>query len=622
MPDSDSDDDFSDIQALRQKLGLGGGPAPPPVSSHLAARTTAVQFNAKQAGAKRPAQSPARARKRQSFGAREHETGSAAAQTSSVSPAEIAALLSPRRQKHRTVGRTKSSDTLSEHHHGVSVASALHIPPRTPESRVASPATLVPPLFTPTRSLSLAGLSDTNSPATQSLDSRRMNRGKESPLPSSRFAVDENASRSTSPNSAVFASRGLWGSATVHSPLPTPARRQQLILSPVGSSRRPLVSVASGLPISNGGSPIGCENGLLGSVEEALITDADMDVAKRKLGEEQAITRQQIIRDIRERMMKFLLLPSATAAEHSEWNSWFDSVSILCQFYTLGHGKLAYGEEGICWRGEALGPITTIAQATNATTFDSDPDTNAYSPAATMTALLFPWTRISGLRQKTIDDEAYVMLTADDDLGVAFKISGLVSSAGAIDTLVSDMAAVQSQSLRVSVAELAPATSNLQLVTENGNDAGCLPVSKGALDDHAIICDLLLKASKRELRFVGQELAGALADQAFASVAADMLRTFGSQLASEALAALGRLNGKKVVEDAGTETLPDACTLCYTDCKSVMLLPCEHKLCGGCFSHLQGLHISQSQENKDQPKSLCVCPWDRSYVTDWSKIAK
>ncbi|KAJ2879825.1 hypothetical protein H4R27_005089 [Coemansia aciculifera] len=626
MSDSDSDDFFSDLRAMRRKFGLGDGPTLPPPSnapSQSTAKATVARSIAAQTGFKRPvvpAQSPARAHKRRSLGAHERETKPASVvSTTGVSPAEIAALLSPRRQKQRTVGRTNSSGNLAEKH-GISTASGFHIPPRTPESRAATPRPNPPPL-TPTRSLSMASLASVTTPVTHRLDIRRKSRGKESPLPNSRFAIPAANSQSPSPDSTVFASRGLWGTATVSSPLHTPIRRQHLVLSPVGSSRRPFVPVARGLPIANGSPPVNSGSGLLGSVEDALVTDADIDVAKRKLGEEQAVTRQQIISDIRERMMKFSLSPSTAVTEYDGWHSWIDSVTILCQFYTLGHGKLTYGKEGVCWRGEALGPIAATAQTT-ATTFGNDLGIRVHSPAAPMTALLFPWARISGLRQKSIDDEEYVMLTADDDLGVAFRVGELASSASAIETLVRNMTAALSQSsLRTSIVQQVPATSSIQVASKNGNDAD-ISTDEDLLDDQAIICSLLRKAAKRELRLVNRELARVLADQAFVDAAADILRNLTSQLATEALAALNRLNGEETVEDPGTETLPDACTVCYTDCNSVLLLPCEHKLCSGCFAHLQGLHISSSQDDKNKPSSLCVCPWDRSYVADWSKIAK
>ncbi|KAJ2339769.1 hypothetical protein GGH91_004381, partial [Coemansia sp. RSA 2671] len=395
----------------------------------------------------------------------------------------------------------------------------------------------------------------------------------------------------------------------------------QLVLLPVGSSRRPFVAVARGLSITNGSPPANNETGLLGSVEDALVTDADIDVAKRKLGEEQAITRQQIISDIRERMMKFSISQSAVA-ECGGWSEWLDSVTILCQFYTLGHGKLSYGKEGICWRGETLGPIATAAQ-TAVTTLGSDLDTRVHSPTTPTTLLLFPWARISGLRQKSIDDEEYVMLTADEDLGVAFRVDGLVSSSGAIRTLVSEMAEALSQSSPRAFAGLqqVSAASNPLFAPESSEFADFI-AGEDILDDETIVDSLLQRAAKRELRLVGRDLSGAFADQAFVGKAADMLCDLSSQLASEALAALSRLAGCDTVEDAGTETLPDACTVCYTDCNSVLLLPCEHKLCDGCFNNLQGLHISLSQEGNSGPKSLCVCPWDRSYITGWSKITK
>ncbi|KAJ2070018.1 hypothetical protein GGH13_004316 [Coemansia sp. S155-1] len=623
MSDSDSDDFFSDLRAMRQKFGLGDGPAPPPLNapSHPTSKATAARPSTAKTGFKRPvvpAQSPARAHKRRSLGAHEHETKSVGVvPTTGVSPAEIAALLSPRRQKQRTVGRSNSSGNLAEKQ-AVSTSSSFHIPSRTPESRAATLRPNPPP-FTPTRSLSMASFASVTTPVTQRLDSRRKSRGKESPLPNSRFAIHDTNSQSPSPDSAAFASRGLWGTATVSSPSHTPVRRQHLVLSPVGSSRRPFVPVARGLPIANGSPPVNSGSGLLGSVEDALVTDADIDVAKRKLGEEQAVTRQQIISDIRERMMKFSISPSMAVAEYDGWHSWIDSVTILCQFYTLGHGKLAYGKEGVCWRGEALGPIATIAQTT---ALGNELGIRVHSPAVPMTALLFPWARISGLRQKSIDDEEYVMLTADEDLGVAFRVGGLVSSTSEIGKLVSGMTAALSQSsLRTPNVRQVPVTSGLQVVSEHGNDADP-SADEDVLDDQSIICGLLRRAAKTELRLVGQELSQALADQAFVDAASDIISNLTSQLATEALAALSRLNSEEIVEDAGTETLPNACTVCYTDCNSVMLLPCEHKLCNGCFEHLQGLHISSSQDDKSRPRSLCVCPWDRSYVTDWSKIAK
>ncbi|KAJ2485271.1 hypothetical protein IWW37_005990 [Coemansia sp. RSA 2050] len=624
MSDSDSDDFFSDIRAMRQKFGLAEKPTVTParVSSQPPIKATTARSGSTQTGFKRlatPVQSPVRGHKRRSLGSQERGTKPIGPPATGVSPAEIAALLSPRRHRQRMVRRTNSSENLIEQH-DISTTNSLHIPSKTPEPCTTT-LQLNPPPFTPTRSLSMANLANATTPTTQSLVIRRKSLDKESPLPISRFAIHEARSHSASPDSGVFASRGLWGTASVSSPLHTPIRRQQLVLSPVGSSRRPFVAVARGLSTANGSPPANNENGLLGRVEEALLTDADIDVAKRKLGEEQAITRQQIISDIRERMMKFSLSQSAVA-ECSGWHSWLDSVTILCQFYTLGYGKLSYGKEGICWRGETLGPIAAIAQTTTKTNSGSDLDARVHSQTTPMTSLLFPWACISGLRQKSIDDEEYVMLTADDDLGVAFRVGELASSASAIGTLVSDMAATLSQSsLRTYTGQPVFAASNPLFVPESSGFADFL-AGEDVLDDEAIVDSLLQRAAKRELRLVGRDLSGAFADRAFVDKAADMLCNLSSQLASEALAALSRLNCGDTVEDAGTETLPDGCTVCYTDSNSVLLLPCKHKLCDGCFKNLQGLHISSSQDANNGSKSLCVCPWDRSHVTDWSKIAK
>ncbi|KAJ2590605.1 hypothetical protein EV177_009038, partial [Coemansia sp. RSA 1804] len=69
------------------------------------------------------------------------------------------------------------------------------------------------------------------------------------------------------------------------------------------------------------------------NVEEALVTEADLEASRRKLGEEYALTQQQIIRDIRDRLMGFAY-SSFMFLDAIEWR---ESVSLLCQFYTLGH---------------------------------------------------------------------------------------------------------------------------------------------------------------------------------------------------------------------------------------------------------------------------------------------
>ncbi|KAJ2475224.1 hypothetical protein EV174_005353, partial [Coemansia sp. RSA 2320] len=529
MSDSDSDDFFSDILALRQKIGLGD------VATRPSPTVPANNTPASKAGSKRatePVQSPAREPKRRSTtefsvvsarpAVRAHVTG--------VSPAEIAALLSPRRQTQRAAGKRSSSGSDGKNY-SMLATSAGQIPSRTPESRITStrptPSKSWSPRPTPTKSRSVASLPTTPKVLFNSLDSRRRSKGKESPLPDSRLSLSGAESQSASPSSALFDTRGLWDSVGAGL-LQTPVRRhQQLVLSPVGLSKRPFRPVSNGLPLTEGNtyaaSPLGNENGLLGSVEEALVTDADIDLAKRKLGEEQAITQQQIIRDIRERMMKFSLPgETATLGEHV----WVESATILCQFYTLGHGKVSYSEEGIRWYGEALGPVATVAQWTA----DKDVD-RLDSPAATVTMLLFPWARISGLRRKFIDEEEYIMFTANDDLGVAFEIGNLSVTAGAIGALVRDMAETMAQALGKELP-LAPVV--------NSDDNGGAASEDAFLDDLNVARSLLWRAAKGECQLTDMDISKALDDRVFADTAVSMVRSLGNNLVAGALATLRR----------------------------------------------------------------------------------
>ncbi|KAJ1996580.1 hypothetical protein H4R26_006143, partial [Coemansia thaxteri] len=221
--------------------------------------------------------------------------------------------------------------------------------------------------------------------------------------------------------------------------------------------------------------------------------------------------------------MKFSLPgETATLGEHV----WVESATILCQFYTLGHGKVSYSEEGIRWYGEALGPVATVAQWTA----DKDVD-RLDSPAATVTMLLFPWARISGLRRKFIDEEEYIMFTANDDLGVAFEIGNLSVTAGAIGALVRDMAETMAQALGKELP-LAPVV--------NSDDNGGAASEDAFLDDLNVARSLLWRAAKGECQLTDMDISKALDDRVFADTAVSMVRSLGNNLVAGALATLRR----------------------------------------------------------------------------------
>ncbi|KAJ2693857.1 hypothetical protein GGH99_000948, partial [Coemansia sp. RSA 1285] len=201
----------------------------------------------------------------------------------SVSPGEIAALLSSRQQKRKMGSRSTS------------IRRSSGIPPRTPESRIASPQALL--------------LTQNSTPIPMSTPTKK-------PIVlTPRIAAKEGdtpTATNTSPSSAsssVFNMRRFWSKGDTANPMYTPTGQRHCSLpgdKSKGASSGEFKGLAFRLdPSKEAGNKASNGFGLLGSVEEALVTEADLEASRRKLGEEYALTQQQIIRDIRDRLMGF-----------------------------------------------------------------------------------------------------------------------------------------------------------------------------------------------------------------------------------------------------------------------------------------------------------------------------
>ncbi|KAJ1790828.1 hypothetical protein LPJ59_005095 [Coemansia sp. RSA 2399] len=587
--DSDSDDFFSDIRALRRQFGISN---PKTLASKVTPKrpveqksTTAindidldVKPGRKRANTPTPS-SAERLSKKPSATVAERSSNSPTHTLSlgSVSPGEIAALLSPRKQRQRAgcrlLNRRRSSG----------------IPPRTPESRIASPQA---PLFS---------LKPTPAPTpTKKPLSETPKRG-----------LKESVSTSASPVSfSGFNMRSIWSKETSASPLHTPSG-QRLRLSPVGISKRSphsggFKSLAFRLDTSEPASNESGSFGLLGSVEEALVTDSDLEASRRKLGEEYALTQQQIIREVRDRIMAF----SCSSDAGLGIPEWRDSVSMLCQFYTLGHGRLAFTKQGIVWCGYMLGPLASVSQASDMNSVLSD-----YNVTAN-TTLLFPWTRVTSLRRKDIDDSCFVMATVDHDLGVAFNVGEQPHEPSSdIDAMVAKMNALLSDVQRdeslCRIQESASEPVNEEY-TQNG-----IGYVKGR-DVIRIALDL---AKSHDKRFADLDVSKALNANGFMADATSSALEFSLIMATKAVASMGSVPKQDhiVVDDPGTESLPGVCTLCYAENESVVFRQCDHRVCCSCFSHLRVMYPSSSQQPSSSD-AVCVCPWDRTEIASWSTL--
>ncbi|KAJ2589781.1 hypothetical protein H4R99_007346, partial [Coemansia sp. RSA 1722] len=378
ISDSESDDFFSGIRSLRRKLGLSAKPA---ANTTAPANTTrlATPTRAKPASSAPPKPSPRYSQhSKQHISQQAHKITAEHVKevTNRVTPQEIAALLSPRKHRSRKTRRLSAEQNTQ-------ISPKHTIPARSPESRIASPRT----------------------PVDSSLEMKRASMDSSSSLGSPLGLPIDRPSE--------FSVRSLWD-GTDPSPLRTPARRR-LVKSPLQELSARLPSNANRLSIGRGYAETAEVTGLLGSVEDALITDKDLDHAQRKLGEAAALTQQQIIRELRERIRAFSDTELLNSAAISDW---WPSVTLLCQFHTLGHGELGYSENGVLWRGSFVGAIASAVQ--NQT--GGLPEEQCRIEENLL--LVFPWHRVSSLRKKSFDDMDHVMMTVDEDMGVAFQIGG------------------------------------------------------------------------------------------------------------------------------------------------------------------------------------------------------
>ncbi|KAJ2162865.1 hypothetical protein GGF46_000247 [Coemansia sp. RSA 552] len=527
--DSDSDGFFSDLRAFRQKLGLSDAAG---ASGAESDSSTTARATDKEASRKRPAPTPHRTaaaaattpqlkRRGISDGAREKQRAS----LGGVSPGAIAALLSPhksraqdRRQRQRRASRAEgggSSDT------DIAYSPARSIPIRTPESRLAA--------------------SNRTSPSSRRPTASPGHHAPMSPLV-------------TPSRSGPLTMRSLWDGP---SPLATPVRRRPPVQRPSTSAKRRLSA------------------GLLGKVEEALVTEDDIDAAQRKIGEEKTLTQQQIIREVRERIVSF-------ASDAQPSHDWQEAATLLCQFHTMGHGRLSYCQRGILWQGRLLGPIATVAQ---------DMVADPASWRQQDTALVFPWSRVSAVRKKSIDDDDLLMATIDSDLGIAFQFDGDVGH----------MAELLGRQLQIAISDEHKQPGPAAVVAADGGAGGLARVL------------LQLAAGQGLLR--SDDVTGALSLEAFSERAETLAHAWCQQLADEAQAALG-----KAASSGPGHGPPGTCTLCYAEEEAVGLQPCGHRVCTDCFEHLQRMFPSPSQaeEATADTSAICICPWDRCLISSWT----
>ncbi|KAJ1816839.1 hypothetical protein LPJ75_001893 [Coemansia sp. RSA 2598] len=578
ISDSDSDGFFSDIRTLRRKLGLSTKAAPTTSKAPAApANADTVSAPPPRPSVLRVPQASAQRTSDQVHRATAAETaGSAMDVSGRVTPQEIAALLSPRKQ------RSKKTRRLSDEQNTQSPRPKHTIPVRTPESRIASPRT-------PTHSGSGVRRAD----------------------------VDSGSRTGSSPGTpAGFSMRSLWDSADL-SPLRTPARRP-LGRSPLQASLAGHTAGTDTLGIGRNYAEVVEETGMLGSVEDALITEKDLDHAQRKLGEAEAATQQQILRELRERTRAFSDSGTLRCTDNADW---WPSVTLLCQFHTLGHGKLGYGDAGVLWKGSFVGAIASAVQSQAG---GGMPEQQRWIEENLL--LVFPWHRVSCVRRKTFDDSEHIMMTVDEDLGVAFHIGGGCSTEDIQRRVASMNACLSDAMARRRQQQTLLGESSDSDVGSDGIDIG-----PGVSEQQTRLVESLLRhaVSSHSEPAHGLDISRCLRSSSFMNPALELVSQCSRQLAAMAAENINNKKRKRAgvrgdgaaadasaaSDDPGTETIPGTCTLCYAAEEAVILHPCEHRVCDSCFAHLKSTPPTSSQTKGCGKQIVCVCPWDRSLIS-------
>ncbi|KAJ2851895.1 hypothetical protein IWW36_000668 [Coemansia brasiliensis] len=582
LSDSDSDDFFGDIRALRRKFGLSKANKSPAKATN---QTPSLNKQSGKRLAKTPLHSTtSKFNKKQSIednkiNSSTDSDNAPAATLGIVSAGEIAALLSPRgttrqRRKKKPVssGMTSNANSAERTTRYLSESSPS-IPVRTPESRIADPHLLL------TRSKT--------SPATPTA----------APRGSSSKRTKTTIGSGRSPDMMKFDLRSLWEKADA-SPLATPIGRNRLLSSlkpSPGVQIRDTTPRNSAYSIANTFADSALDQGgLLGKVEEELLTKEDIEAAQRKLSQEQTLTQQQVIRDIRERITGFTNSSYSVSAAMERLQC---SVTLLCQFYTFGHGELAYDEQGIGWHGEFIGPIANVAQSLDSAGQGVD------NRLIANTTLLFPWLRISSVRLKSIDDKDYIMATIDSDLGIAFEL-------GSTDASSTQIVQRMNQQHSKILAEH-------QLQQPKGSTV--FESSGSSQETQELVSLLLSYAKTHDTEFEDLDIEQAMANSEFMQLALPSITSLCRQLASDAQAVFAYTPNNAKARNESTAELK-LCTLCYAEDEAIKLEPCCHQLCEECFSHLQRIYPSSSQAEENDPSVICTCPWDRCGISVWSKL--
>ncbi|KAI7835119.1 hypothetical protein BX661DRAFT_176113 [Kickxella alabastrina] len=545
--ESDSDDFFSEIRALRQKFGLSKAKAKTKIPAHTPTRdqpnaTTYSTHSNSPAPTmpivpKQAAPVPATTL--------HNPTKLSGSNSKNITPGELAALLLPRNTKRHKANRRTST--------GITVP-----PVRTPESEIVNAQS---PLFRTSLHIVSPALS---SPA--------------SPL--------------WSPIRRPFE---LQGSPT---PTTTSAAAAAGSLAVAGEESADMVFDLASLDASE--SAIGP----LGDLEETMMTERNLDQARLKLGQLQAETEQQIIKDLRDRLVGYTAeveFPAAAVA-----CKWWSSV-LLCQLRTMGHGELAFSDQAVVWRGQIIGPIKPVGEV--ASVVDSAGDGASGGGQMEDVVLEFPWLKVTALRRKSIDNDEFIMVTVDEDMAVAFQITTLRLSEN-IDQRVADMSAQISRTLK-------HRAQKQQQQKQEHQQCDLLP---DTLRETATLVESLLRLASRhsDQQFSTLNIERTMAAPDFLKVASDLTSQFSRRLGTLAL------EHQLADEDSGTETLPGTCTLCYTTFEAIVLSPCDHRLCETCFLKLrQDLpQLSQPTEDPLSDSVVCICPWDRILITEWTTLLK
>ncbi|KAJ1919490.1 hypothetical protein H4219_001961 [Mycoemilia scoparia] len=356
----------------------------------------------------------------------------------------------------------------------------------------------------------------------------------------------------------------------------------------------------------------------LGEFDNVIVTDGDLDRIRQKLNEEEAKTQQQIIRELRERLLDYKQCSTEASSSSADGSSGYDTsqvlddVCIIAQFYTLGYGSLSMNPNCLLWRGCLVSHISPVDED-----FSEGHPSESCTYTSEETYLVFPSNSLSDMRVKVIDGDPIILTTLAEDLGIGFVPQPALNEQqcnAIIDKMKTTIKPGISAHFKHEIVEI-----DAQSISDNNIEdikwEYMVQLVESGLE--------LIKSNSSDPNSI--QVNGLMHNSEFRNKANKLVERFVMDL--NHLAASHQTDTGPICNSSAGQI----CNLCFDNIANEVLNPCAHRVCSTCLSSLVAVHKeklksadsvarsnSPTQDHhraEQRPEIIFFCPWDRSPVT-------